>query len=424
VIAAAPTNFASPRLLLDRLAGDRPAPDRALLVLAIGMAALSFSNPAWQSLHAIGWIVVLAASAGSRRWIVPGPVRWVVPWGLFAAWVLLAEALGPHPSTGKIHNLPALFLFGTALRGARDLVRALAATCFVLSIQAAYGLWQFAGSTDHIVSRAKGTLSHHMTYSGMLLLTLCLVLPLLPRRRGRAGLLWWGYAIAALAALLATLTRSAWLGLAAALALWIAFENPRWLPALPVAAAALVVAVPGLRERAASIVDARDYSNVHRLSIYPTGLRMIEDNPWLGAGGRRPVRERYPDYEGPPPTPPPLPDGTPRQPYRTPPHLHNDLLQIAAAWGLPALAAWLAALAVYAREAWRLLPARRDAGEAAARLRRSLILGSLCATAGFLTMGMFEDNFGDSEVSVLFFLTLSIPWILGRERPATAGAAA
>ena len=44
-----------------------------------------------------------------------------------------------------------------------------------------------------------------------------------------------------------------------------------------------------------------------------------------------------------------------------------------------------------------------------------MVLGSLSASLAFLSMGMLEYNYGDSEVTVLFLMVLSVPFVL---RPA------
>ena len=196
----------------------------------------------------------------------------------------------------------------------------------------------------------------------------------------------------------------------------LAFKNPRGLWALPVLFAVLFFAIPEFRDRTRSILDTRgDYSNVQRLSMYPTGLRMIAAHPLLGLGGRRAVRDRYLEFEGIPPTPPPaVPGGPPQEPYEPPDHLHNNPLQIAAEAGIPVLLAWVAGLGVFLWEALRALPRRRDVHDAGARLRRNILLGSLAAVTAFMTMGLLEYNFGDSEVTVLLFLALSAPLALGR----------
>lgn len=416
---------------LARLTGERVGLDHTLFLIAAGMVALSFSNAIWQSLHALGWILLAGQMIRRRSWLVPGPPRWAIPWGLFAAWSLVAAALGPDPARAlydskKLLNLLALFFFAAVLRSAADVARILAAACVVLSAQAGLGLVQFWTTVDRISSRPHGTLSHHMTFSGMLLITASLALALLTFRRKGGDLLWWGYVGLAVAALLASLTRSAWLGLTAALVVVLVFKNPRWLLALPVALLAIFFLVPQIRDRTLSILDTRgDYSNVQRLSIYPTGLRIIGQHPLIGLGGRRQVRLRYPEFEIEPPVPPPVwPGGPPAEPYEPPDHLHNNVLQIAAQSGLPALLAWLVALAVYVREALRGLTPRRRVRDEEGRLRRNLILGSLAACTAFLTMGMLEYNFGDSEVSILFFLVLSLPFVLARPTPHPGGGGA
>ena len=412
-------------------ASGRTGLDRALFVIAAGMVALSFSNAAWQSLHALGWILLAATMARRGSWLVPGPARWAIPWAAFAGWSALAALLGPHPGQAlldakKLLNLLAIFLLAAVLRTSRDYRRVAAALFAVMAVQAGVGIVQYVRAADHIAFRAHGTLSHHMTFSGMLLVTAALGLGLLTFRARAADLLTAGALLVCVVALLATLTRSAWIGLTVALAWIVASKNPKWLLALPAALGVLFLVAPELRHRAASILDTRgDYSNVQRMSMYPTGWRMVRANPWFGLGGRRQVQEDYPAYEGPPPVPPPaVPGGPPPEPYEPPDHLHNNPLQIAAESGLPALLAWLAALAVYFGQVARALVPRREVRTEDERLRRNLILGSAGGVAAFLTMGLLEYNFGDSEVALLFAFLLSIPFALAAPDPAEGAALA
>jgi len=408
---------------LARLSAGRTGIDRACYLVAIGMAALAFNNAAWQSLHALGWILLIAGAlqAGARPDLPP--LRWVAPWAVFAIGSLAAAAFAPDAARAlydgkKLLNLLAIFFFAAVLRSAAGYARALGAACALMSLEAILGLVQYARVQDRIAFRSQGTLSHHMTFSGLLLLSIAFCLPLLTFSKRRIDLLTWAYCLLALTALLATLTRSAWLGLAAAAIVVVAFKNPRGLWALPVLFALLFFTVPEFRDRTRSMFDTHgDYSNVQRLSMYPTGLRMVAAHPLLGLGGRRAVREQYPAYEGTPPTPPPaVPGGPPQEPYERPDHLHNDPLQIAAEAGIPVLLAWIAGLSVFAWEALRALPRRRDVHDAGMRLHRNILLGSISTVTAFLTMGMLEYNFGDSEVTVLLFLALSVPLAL-RRRP-------
>jgi O-antigen ligase len=378
-------------------------------------------------MHALAWLLLIGEMVRRRRWLPEIPLRWALPWAAFVVWNLLAAALGPAPGQAlfdakKLANVLALFLFGAVLRSARDYLRVLAVAAALLAVQATLGLVQYALTPIPVDWRIRGTLSHHMTFTGLLLITMCMLLPvLLATRARRAAWLGWAYVGLAAAAILASLTRSAWLALIPALMLVLALERPRWLLALPVVLAVLFLAVPQIRSRALSILDTRgDYSNVHRLSMIPTGLRMIAAHPWLGLGGRGQVRLQYPEFETAAPSPPPpSPDGPIPEPYEPPLHLHSNVLQIAAESGVPALLAWLAALLAYLRELLRALRGSRD-GDAASGLRRHLLVGSLAGCTAFLAMGMLEYNMGDSEVALVFFLALSVPLALRAARPAAA----
>ena len=408
--------------VLERLTPGREGLDRTLFLIVTAAVALTFSNPAWHSLHGLGWLLLVGDRIRSGRRIGPFPRRWVIPWAALAGWSLLSAALGPDPAgavydSKKSLNILALFLFAAVLRSAQEYLRVLAVLCTVLGAQAVVGLTQYALNPDPVEFRVHGSLSHHMTYAGMLLITAAMALPQVRTRGGRSSLLWGTYVALAVGALLASLTRSAWLGLVIAMVVALAIRAPRWLWALPAFLAVVFLTVPEVRHRVWSITDVQqDFSNQQRLRMYPTGLRMIAHHPLLGLGGRKQVRYRYLEFE---PDPPLVArEEMPLEPVEPPLHLHNNALQIGAASGLPALIAWLGALLVYFRDALRQLRTPpRDWGP-----RRRLLLGSLCAVSAFLTMGMLEYNMGDTEVSVLFFFVLSVPLALGRQEGSDEGA--
>ena len=83
---------------------------------------------------------------------------------------------------------------------------------------------------------------------------------------------------------------------------------------------------------------------------------------------------------------------------------------IAAERGLPALAIWIAFIAVLARDLWRLFRSAQQRVPVAAAL------------AAMLAAGLFEYNFGDSEFLMLFLLLVTLPFAAAR--PATTDAAA
>jgi O-antigen ligase len=137
------------------------------------------------------------------------------------------------------------------------------------------------------------------------------------------------------------------------------------------------------------------------------GGQMIAERPWSGQGPGM-VETRYPLYR--------RPDAT----RRAVPHLHNSYLQIAAERGLPALLAMLLLLALPVTRALRLL--RHDGGTGCRRA--DLHLGMLAALVGFAVAGLFEDNWGDTEVQRLVLLLLVLPYALGDgdAAPAATGA--
>lgn len=87
-------------------------------------------------------------------------------------------------------------------------------------------------------------------------------------------------------------------------------------------------------------------------------------------------------------------------------HLHNNLMNLAVERGAFALAAWIWFWIGYFVLAIRRLRHAR-AGPFVARFR---MVSGLAVAAGFLSAGMFEYNFGDSEVVMTAFLALALPF--------------
>ena len=125
-------------------------------------------------------------------------------------------------------------------------------------------------------------------------------------------------------------------------------------------------------------------------------------NHFVDHGG---VKQHYPEYR----------DPAARRPGTS--HLHSNPIQIAAERGLVGLAAWLAiwiAFFVAAGRIYAALPAARAED-------RALVAGSLAAVAGFLIEGLFEYNFGDSEVIGLVWVVMAFPFVVGADAGAASG---
>ena len=127
---------------------------------------------------------------------------------------------------------------------------------------------------------------------------------------------------------------------------------------------------------------------------------MTRESPFLGVGPDQ-VKDAYPRYM----------DSGMTQKVRG--HLHNNIVHLAAERGLPALAAWIWAWVGY----FVLVVRRMRDARAAPFGTRFRMVGGLAAASGFLCAGMFEYNFGDSEVVMLAFVASALPFMGAESRP-------
>lgn len=241
---------------------------------------------------------------------------------------------------------------------------------------------------DHLGRRPQGSLTHYMTYSGLLMLVIgAATARLLYRESDRA---WPALVMPALVAALAlTFTRSAWVGASAAVGVLLMLRDRRLLAALPIVVAIGIALAPAaVTERAFSMFDLNDPSNRDRVAMLRSGAAMIADRPWTGVGPDM-VKVYYEQYRD------------PMAVNALNVHLHNVPLQIAAERGLPALVLWLGFVGVLTVDLLRLL--RRGP-------HASLAAAGLAAVVAMLAAGLFEYNFGDSEFLMLFLVLVTLPY--------------
>jgi O-antigen ligase len=193
-------------------------------------------------------------------------------------------------------------------------------------------------------------------------------------------------------ALVVSLTRNAWLGALAGLLVIGLMRSLRvlWLVAAAVAAV-VVVRPPSVMAR----LTITDLSSRDRWFMWQAGIDMIRDKPVFGQGPRM-VESVYPGYRW---------LGAPNP---ATPHLHNNVLQIAAERGLPCLVWWLWWMAAAIGDAYRELRRGGDGAWTAA--------AALAFLTALMAAGMFEYNFGDSEVLMFTLLLTALPYALRRQR--------
>jgi O-antigen ligase len=374
----------------------------------------------------------------------------------FVVWTLLSASFSPEPvashqSARKLLYFAVLYLAVDTLadRQSRESVLEAALLGGVVLSAGALMQYYFLGF-DQLDRRPRSFMGHYMTASG---LTMCVLLlaaarlvfegrPRRPTRRELAllgGILagmavlcvlqrtevfaveserLWVAAVAGLAAnhvlargappasgvlaavalvlscwaLVVSLTRNAWLGAIAGL---LVIGLMRSLRVLWIVAAAVVLVVVFRPPTVVARLTITDLSSRDRWFMWQAGIDMIRDKPVFGQGPRM-VESVYPGYRW------------PGAPNPATPHLHNNVLQIAAERGLPALAFWLWWMASALGDAYRELRRGQPGAWAAG--------ATLAALTALLAAGMFEYNFGDSEVLMFSLLLIALPYSLRRQQ--------
>jgi O-antigen ligase len=386
-------------------ADDQPAGlERVAYYTFLGfVAALQLSIAASEILltcSGLLWLILLV-----RGKEAPAMPRMFWPLALYAAATLVSAFLSIDPRV-SIPDCKQLLLFFVVpigyrlLRGRRALT-AIDILITVGAISAIVGVTQFGVlKWDDLGRRPQGALGMYMTYSGQLMLVACLAAArVLFRTTDR---MWAALVMPALiVALAATLSRNAWVGACAGIGTLFLIRDFRLLGLLPVFAALFIAFAPTpltdrlwstfqVRQRAntSATVEASVQSNRDRVAMLKSGMHIIKDHPLTGVGPDM-VRVVYPHYR----------DASAVNQLN--PHLHNVPVQIAAERGIPALVLWLGFIVMLLRDFF--LARNRPPFS-------SVTTGALAAVVALVAAGMFEYNFGDSEVLMLFLVVVTLPY--------------
>jgi O-antigen ligase len=248
-------------------------------------------------------------------------------------------------------------------------------------------------------SRARGFYSIYMTLAGVLTPVLLAGLPrLLVREAGRSRWELPGW-IVMLVALVLTSTRGAWLGFLAGMAGLIPLAG--WRRSLNLIGgaillfAAFVVGSAALGGHVRGLGGLSDPTTAReRLYMWESGIRMLGLNPATGIGVGQ-VKRLYPRY------------ALPQAAKRSTGHLHSSPLQVLVERGVIGLGCWLWLWGAFFVRGLQIL---RRIGPDRER-EQALVRGSLTAILGFLVGGLSEYNFGDSEVVMVAYVLMTIPFL-------------
>jgi O-antigen ligase len=264
------------------------------------------------------------------------------------------------------------------------LASAVASSLLGIGITIAAGI-----SLDH---RLKGLTSHWMTYSGLLMMVfIFFFVYLFYEKHKKMKIILPASLVFILTAILLSLTRSMWVGIFVSLGIFIIYYKPRILYLAVPALVIIILALPGsVKNRIVSTFDINNPTNKDRLYMVNTGIAIFKDHPLTGVGANN-IKNVYDRYKSP-------------EAEQSNPHLHNNFLHVLAERGIFAL---LSLIAAFVFIILQLIKKIKNSIE----LEKTIALGALFVFIGFLVSGLFEYNFGDSEIKFLLFYFLSIPFI-------------
>lgn len=347
---------------------------------------------------AVGFLLILPEIIDNPRHLFSRP--FMIPLGLFVLFSLGSVLMSTNMlvSLEQSKNLLLLLVIPLVIHATRNYdelkiqITAMAASSFISAATGFYQVFTGSGGGTHGY-RLTGALGHYMTAGGVFLFFSLLMLSVTVFiTAGRSRYLAGALSLLSITAMLLTQSRNAYVGMAFALvALFLTWKRQLVFFLPFVLSLAVLLSPPIVRDRMFHIVDLQDATVQARISMMETGLSVVSDFPLFGIGPGQ-VEVHYDHYKE-----AMAPGGVP--------HLHNNLLQIAAEKGLPALAAWLWMIYSIAKAVF--ITSQDNTKE---RWRHGLACASFAIIVAMFTAGMFEYNFGDTEVQMFFWAVVFFPF--------------
>jgi O-antigen ligase len=227
--------------------------------------------------------------------------------------------------------------------------------------------------------RTGGLLNHWMVFGTVEVVVFAAILAFshtYPERRQ----FWIPVLVLNAIAVVLSLTRMVWVCCFVLLEIDLFWRRSRWRWASALLPVALFAFGPGfLRARVRTSMQPGYYANAERIQMLRVGWKMVKEHPFRGVGPGR-VEELYRHY---------LQPADPVPAYYG--HLHNNIAQLAAEFGVPVAVAALVVFCVLfldIRKAWKAAPVDRD--------KQFLCRAGALGLAAFALAGMFDYTYGHS----------------------------
>tara|TARA_Y100000814_G_scaffold292108_1_gene269945 strand:+ start:1371 stop:2639 length:1269 start_codon:yes stop_codon:yes gene_type:complete len=271
-------------------------------------------------------------------------------------------------------------------------------------------------------SRKSGFFSIYMTLGGFLVIVISITIAYLISEISK-GYRFWIFCglILMLIAVLATLSRNAWVGIfiSTTIILFITRNRTLIITFVGMLLLFLFLSPNSVIKRVKSIGNFNDPTMIERTIMWKSGMNMIFTHPYSGFGPGLVKKNYYKNIYVDPKLPfitdadgikvNVLPNGVKIKKYRG--HMHNNLLHLSVERGLPAVFSWFLIWVLFFFKAIRNY--KNNKGSPTLTL---CAVAGIASISGFISSGMFEYNFGDSEVSMLMFFALSLPFLCQKKK--------
>ncbi len=270
---------------------------------------------------------------------------------------------------------------------------------FSAAISAFVGIIISLFSGISLNNRLKGFTSHWMTYAGLLMLVFVFFIIFNKfSNKGKKKLFFYLILGMILIAIIFSLTRSAWVGIFISISLFLLTYFKKRplvliLPALFLIILFILLPV-SIKKRVTSIIDINNITNLDRIHMAYSALEIIKDYPLTGVGPDN-IKYIYPKYRHP-------------DTKKNNPHLHNNFLQIAAEKGIFSLILFLIFIVSVYRSLFKFMKSEDQ-------FKKNISTAVFFMFTAFLIAGMFEYNYGDSEIKFLLFYFLTLPFLPTQE---------